>query len=59
MDVSPVWGLAASEMWISAVAAVISIASIMLYRIYGPQSQRPGPVRSRTSQDAGRAASAP
>jgi hypothetical protein len=60
MEVSEVWGLASSEIWTSAAAASFTVASIILYRLYGPQSHvGPGPVQLRASRGADRAASAP
>jgi hypothetical protein len=60
IGLSTVWGQASAEIWISAAAAMISVASIILYRLYGREAHvRPGPVRLQPPRGADRPASAP
>jgi hypothetical protein len=60
LGLSPVWGQASGEVATAAVAALLCVASIILYRLYGPQPHvRPRPVRLRPSPGADRAAPAP
>jgi hypothetical protein len=59
LGLSPVWSQASSEVETSAAAAVLCVASIILYRLYGPDPHvRSGPVRLRSSAGADRAVSA-